>query len=1334
MTPPLDDIFSSSLSKSAIDRAIATPRFEVLGKIGVDRGVVGTWDPRLSRRRRILVPIDVQALVSTQTAPVGVVPLTGRQGDPAPFTGADTTLPAGVHLHWAMPDALLAGGHDEVTESLAMPRLPDTWVVVRTLAPVGRAQVQATGWVVDARTAVVVPLADFTGTFPDQPDAEVPTFDPLTGASDGTLWTASYAASSGRFGFHDPLADLDDLAAEAPGGWEGGQAVYTVAGWWREQSHDPLAAARGPEDLDRVLERLRWRVDHDGDEAALAGSDPRVARLKEGLGLDMPDDEPPTKVLGADGRTISGAMDATSFQVAYPVTKATSVIVGDTLPRYDSLLHGSVLGVPVDGTLPPADDAPDPAALSVAIGADVDDLVAAFGAEALHEGDEDRRSAVEDVVAALSAGLVSRLGSSDGLDDLGRREHDSGFWALPGTPVPGARPDRLRVEDTLTAGPMTVGRKGRAPVNAALRAATEAGTGPRESKVTTAALGFGSKVAWKQTFDLDDARTEREGRGATSSLKDKKTAGGARGRQQDPPPKPPPPTPQVREVVRPAPRYHRPAPFVLAVRGGHASHRHHGDGLYDDNGLLTCRYPGTAVPSYDGVVDGATVLPTLGSGAIPEEVTTVVREAVLLDPYGYRWLAAASSPAQGQATAVEARLAAEVVRLYGTDGTFDGSAHVRLSSPQTDRAAVPASSSWSGRLVSEVAAKAQVAAELARFSVVRGTPPSPVAHTTWRQPWVPLWVEWQVTLDGAATLAGWHLDGFDLQADDDSAVGTGPVSTTLVGRSPLGQGVADSLQAALSDWLGSELQRQASAGRSSFGDPAVLQRLGELRAPLDLVSASLDGIREQLLGIDFVGVVERTTDRLPTAPGSATPLFGGTLQLDRLRLVDAYGRTVSVPDTVLDELHSTVELGMEGRQRVVRVRPRFQGSARWLWRLVDASAPSAAAPESYGEAYVDQLDPASATNPVAGFLLPDHVDETLEVFGVDGDPIGELGHDPVTGAVTWEAAPGRHLAPDAAPPDGVPAASRLVAEIAAALVRADATARAGRVDATGEPTTPPDESALTVMLRAVDSTLWGVDTFGALGSGTVAGLVGRPIAVVRTTLCLDLPDDTGELDVTAPGGPAARREAFDALTDELVEVHLGTLARSDDALLGWFVGDDFEHFHLVDAALAEHARASGRHVGQLGMLGSTEQQGLPPETRLDHPYVVTDGRLFVRPRRPVVLTLLMLPAGKAHVTSGVLPRKDLALADSWVTPGLARVMPSVRVGPVLVDPEEIRLPLVGLLGDKQTFTRRTGELTWRDDPILAATQTAYLPRLPHEAQEGWMRVSPTPDPEGGGPS
>jgi hypothetical protein len=135
-----------------------------------------------------------------------------------------------------------------------------------------------------------------------------------------------------------------------------------------------------------------------------------------------------------------------------------------------------------------------------------------------------------------------------------------------------------------------------------------------------------------------------------------------------------------------------------------------------------------------------------------------------------------------------------------------------------------------------------------------------------------------------------------------------------------------------------------------------------------------------------------------------------------------------------------------------------------------------------------------------------------------------------------------------------------------------------------------------------------------------------------------------------------------------------------------------------------------------------------PVGPLDHPYLSPASRFRLRRGATRRLTLLMLPGGRVHLTSGILPRKELQLADSWFTPGLAKLMPSVRVGPVLVDPGEIRLPLVGVLGDRQTFTRRTGELTWRDDPILAATQTAYLPRLPHEVQEGWIRVTPPEEP------
>ena len=68
--------------------------------------------------------------------------------------------------------------------------------------------------------------------------------------------------------------------------------------------------------------------------------------------------------------------------------------------------------------------------------------------------------------------------------------------------------------------------------------------------------------------------------------------------------------------------------------------------------------------------------------------------------------------------------------------------------------------------------------------------------------------------------------------------------------------------------------------------------------------------------------------------------------------------------------------------------------------------------------------------------------------------------------------------------------------------------------------------------------------------------------------------------------------------------------------------------------------------------------------------------------------------------------------------------PSARIGPVLIDPAQVRLPKVRPSRRDQLFTRRDTPSSWKDDPILAATQTALLPDLPHEVQEGYIRIAP----------
>jgi hypothetical protein len=1285
------------LTPEILQKAVFTQRFAALARADVDLATWKTWDRGLPRNKRILVPVDVQAYVVPAQGGDVTVAVGATRDDPPPFDAGVVREP-GVHLHWALPDALLRGEHDEATKSLRMDPLPDRWVVVRTLLPEGLKTAYATGWVVESVHGVVVPLATYTGTIDASAIAGSTTpaleRERLDGQSRGTLlWSATYEGARNRFALHDPLTDLPGLKTVAPHGFHRGRAVYTVAGWWTDPTEDPLAGTAGSTSLDRRLAELGWYITGDGDDDLDEDLDPRISKLATYAGLSSPEPSPPVTTVTPYSETkVRYSNVAPSAKL--PVEAVSQVLVGAGLPRYHSMLHGSVLGVPIDGTTSGSDDRPDRDTITGTLGLDVDDLAAAFAAPGFGL-DTAHRQTAERLCAAFTGNLLSRIGTNDGLSDLEEREHADAFWGMPGKPVDAAKPDRLRTEDTTPLGPTQVGRKGRGAMNGGAAPAV-----------------LHTRATWKTGVVTMKAKAD--------SHEDTRAIRRQREREDAPPKRAGADAPASRDVVRAAPRVFRPAPVMVGLRGVKPSLRHHGDGLFDDHGLR-CRYPGEVKAVIDGTVDGATILPTLGNGAIPPEVLSVVREAVVYDGYSWRWLAATGARPGLGADAVTARVVGEMVRLYGTQGRYDGSGTAFVS--EVDRGTGPraaSTSDWGAYRSQDLQVHNQLASEMARFSLVAGTPPSPVAVTTWRQPWVPLFVEWQVRLDGSDQLTGWSLTGGDLEAVDGSPAPS--LTRTFTGRSTITTAVAKSLTAAIDAWLVDEQKRDAtlpSTSQLDEQDEQALDRIADLLRPLDVVSTSLDGVREQLLGISYEsGMVVRTRDSdgtaKPPAPGLPVPLFGGTLTVEALRVVDAFGRTLDLP---VDTLATTTTLEVTGSPATIRLRPRVQNAARWLFRLVDPGYALDGDPAAAPEAFVDQLHAAISVSPVSGFLLPDHIDEALELFDRDGNPVGQVQHDSVTDAVTFEVAPGRPLPPDAGPLADVPAHAQHAALVAAGLVQADVDTR--------HADDPPTSSSLSALLRAIDSTLWSVDTYGAIGSPTIAGLVGRPVAVVRATLRLDAPDDVDEVAITEVGGADARRTAFAALADQQVQFRLGELGRSDDGVLGFFVDDDYTHFHVVDRVVASGALSSGRHTGHLGLLGDE-----PEPDPIEHPYLDLEDTLVIRPGQVMRLTLLMLPAGKVHLTSGVLPRKALELADDWVTPGLAKVVPSMRVGPLLVDPAEIRLPNVASLGSHQQFTRRTGPLTWKDDPILASTTNAYLPKMAHEVQEGWIRVAPAP-PEGG---
>jgi hypothetical protein len=156
---------------------------------------------------------------------------------------------------------------------------------------------------------------------------------------------------------------------------------------------------------------------------------------------------------------------------------------------------------------------------------------------------------------------------------------------------------------------------------------------------------------------------------------------------------------------------------------------------------------------------------------------TLVREALLHDPYHDEWIAAALAPPGTGRTTLLNRLKAESVLRFGHDGTYDGTT-VALNpniakTPKARRA-------QAARQIVQPGVRQQqtlVSDELRKFSLYQGADPDLVGVTTWAQPWVPMWIEWEAMVEGLdpPTLQAWTLGALDL--DTSSATIEGDSAT-----------------------------------------------------------------------------------------------------------------------------------------------------------------------------------------------------------------------------------------------------------------------------------------------------------------------------------------------------------------------------------------------------------------------------------------------------------------------------------------------------------------------------------------------------------------------------
>lgn len=729
---------------------------------------------------------------------------------------------------------------------------------------------------------------------------------------------------------------------------------------------------------------------------------------------------------------------------------------------------------------------------------------------------------------------------------------------------------------------------------------------------------------------------------------------------------------------RAGPRYFFPEDPVLMVQGLKRSLRHGFDGRFEPDERLACRLSGDPIASYAGLVQGIHLLENrLDHGGIPREASELLNEAVLEDPFTADDVADVAAERTGhQPDAVRRRMKAERQLL------------LRSQEAGTD------------------------APRLTAFSLKHGVEPSPVATTIYRQPWIPLFFEWELELALEETINAtrWQLGELDYEL---KAPVTATVARQVRGRTLLSATAAKVFASQVNRFLEQE-DRLDLAGQGIVEEPTEeLLRTTAVEAEyLDVLTGAFDGLRERLLGFG-TNLGDWTDDE--GSAGLAVPLnvplllWAGTAKLTKARAVDAFGRFVEFAAADLQQVLVSEPLrpppAANAAPGSVLLAPRIPQLSRLHFRLLDAE-------DDAQEAVLNQAE--GSRSPVAGWLLPDHVDGAVEFFDQAGNSAGQLRHEALGGGVIWESAPGTAPAFGAAPGEAM--TNRHLIGLATALVQRDAADRAAG--------TTRSESPLSALLRVIDSTLWTVDPFGQSGTEHLSMLLGRPVAVVRAHLRLEVENDADHYPLPA-AIRLARLDAYAELARKLFEVRLGALSRFEDGLLAYFVDDDYRTLFPVHAMVVDQALPSGPRTGFLGAAGDPGAP-LAPQP-IVQPYLEADPTVSLRPAQTVRLTLLMDPGSKVHVTTGILPRKFVALLRDWIAPPLSRLSPSFRMGPVLVDPVTVQMPLAAGLPKEQLWSRRDTPLRWRDDPIVAATNEPVLPEQSPVAQEGYIRARPAED-------
>jgi hypothetical protein len=434
-----------------------------------------------------------------------------------------------------------------------------------------------------------------------------------------------------------------------------------------------------------------------------------------------------------------------------------------------------------------------------------------------------------------------------------------------------------------------------------------------------------------------------------------------------------------------------------------------------------------------------------------------------------------------------------------------------------------------------------------------------------------------------------------------------------------------------------------------------------------------------------VGKSNRTA---PQPHNDFNPIRTGILKINQLRLVDTFGQvqTLLLQD---NQIITTDVMTTPANPHLATLPPRIVQPARINFRWLAADDDFA-----LQEKEDPEMNSHPVSTPICGWLLPNNLDNSLMVYDAGGRALGSLKR-----GGRWEPAPGSHRSIVVWPMPN-PHLHRVVSYL-------QEQERQG-------------PEFLNAFLTVIENALENIDPESAGDHEALALLMGRPIAVVRATLNLEVqgyPTVDQDWNVfrqdmkrafpneikTEHAQHGNWHRKTEHYTKVKIPIRIGEYKQLNDGLIGYWIEEDGKY--TENTFYAPQTTPGATIHPSIGV--HRDHQPLNISQSIKNP--------------PHKLTLLLDPRGVVHVTSGILPTKAIHIPADQFLEALRNIEVTFLSAPILTDRGKINLPLPDEPGHVWSWCEKENGV-W-DSVTQIGQVTTGSSTAPQELREGWLKLS-----------